>query len=64
LAGADQLEAAGGAFGWVLEMLRRWSAAPDDFRALVARAVGHLEEMAAAERERWLLPLSYILAMI
>jgi hypothetical protein len=58
------LETSGGFFGWVLELLRRRNAAPDEFRAALARVVGHLEGMAEAERERWPLLLSYIHALI
>jgi len=58
------LEASGGALGWVLELLSRRHASADEFRATASRVVDHLEEMAETERERWLLFLSYIEAMI
>jgi hypothetical protein len=61
---AEELEGAGGALGWMLELLQRRSATPDDFATLLSRAVGQLEEMAEAERDRWLLLLSYLHAMI
>jgi predicted transposase YdaD len=60
---AEELEAAGGALGWVLALLQRRGAAPDDFRALLGRAVEHLEGMAEAERNRWLLLLACIQVM-
>jgi hypothetical protein len=61
---AADLETAGGFLGWVLELIRQRSAPPDEFRTTTRRVVDHLEGMAEAERERWLLFLSYIEAMI
>jgi hypothetical protein len=59
-----ELEASGGAVGWVLELLQQRRAGAAEFEALLARAVEHLEQMPAAERDRWLLLLSYIHALI
>ncbi len=61
---AEELETSGGYLGWVLELIRRRNAPADEFRDLAARAVGRLEEMPPEERDRWLLLLSYIQAMI
>jgi hypothetical protein len=61
---AAELEAAGGYLGWVLELIQQRHAPPAAFRVLVARAVSFLEGMPAAERDRWLLFLSYIQALI
>jgi hypothetical protein len=58
------LETSCGFLGWVLELLRRRGAPPDEFHATLVRATNHLAAMAEAERERWLLLLSYIDAMI
>jgi hypothetical protein len=58
------LEASGGALGWVLELLHLRGAAADEFRAALRRVVDHLAGMAQVERERWLLLLSCIDAMI
>ena len=58
------LEASGGFFGWVLELIRQRHAPADEFRATTGRIVDHLEAMAEVERERWLLCLSYIDAMV
>jgi hypothetical protein len=58
------LETTGGAFGWVLELLSRRHASTDEFHDTTGRVVNHLEGMAETERERWLLFLSYIEAMI
>jgi hypothetical protein len=59
-----ELEQAGGAFGWVLELLRQRHASPADFRTTTERVTNHLEGMAESERERWLLFLSYIEALV
>ena len=61
---AEELETSGGELGWVLELVQRRNAPADEFRDLVGRAVGHLEGMPAAERDRWLLFLSYVQALI
>jgi hypothetical protein len=61
---AADLETAGGFLGWVLELIRQRNAPPDEFRATTRRVVDHLEGMAETERERWLLFLSYVEAMI
>jgi hypothetical protein len=61
---AEELEASGGYFGWLLEIIRARHAPAEEFRATTARVVGHLEAMAEVERERWLLFLSYIGTMI
>jgi hypothetical protein len=53
-----------GPLGWVLELIQQRRARPDEFRALVAHVVQHLEEMPARERQRWLELLSYIRAMV
>jgi Putative transposase, YhgA-like len=58
------LESAGGAFGWVLELIQRQHARPEEFRELLVRVVNHLDELPDTERERWLDLLSYILAII
>jgi hypothetical protein len=58
------LEASGGFFGWVLELIRQRFAPPEEFRTTTGRVVDHLEAMAEVERERWLLFLSYIDKMI
>jgi hypothetical protein len=60
----SELERDGGFLGWVLELLRKRTAPAEEFRAEVARVVSHLEEMAEGERDRWLMLLSYIQAMI
>jgi hypothetical protein len=60
----EELETAGGYFGWLLELIRLRHAPAEEFHATTARVVGHLEEMAEVERERWLLFLSYIGTMI
>jgi hypothetical protein len=57
------LEAAG-PLGWVLELIQQRRARPDEFRALVERAVRRLEEMPAGERQRWLELLSYIRVLV
>jgi hypothetical protein len=41
-------------------LIRLRHAPAEEFRAMTARVVGHLEDMAEVERERWLLFLSYI----
>src|SRR5262249_54386666 len=61
---ATELEASAGCLGWVLELIQRRHAPLEDFRALVARVVGHLEEIAEDERDRRLLLLSYLTALI
>jgi hypothetical protein len=61
---AVELETSAGYLGWVLELIQRRHAPMEDLRALVARVVGHLEEMAEAERDRWLLLLSYLTALV
>jgi hypothetical protein len=58
------LESAGGAFGWVLELIQQQYARPEEFRELLVRVVNHLDELPDTERERWLDLLSYILAII
>jgi hypothetical protein len=58
------LESAGGAFGWVLELIQQRHARPEEFRQLLVRVVNHLEELPDAERDRWLELLSYLEAMI
>ncbi|HEX5269735.1 MAG TPA: Rpn family recombination-promoting nuclease/putative transposase [Gemmataceae bacterium] len=58
------LESAGGAFGWVLEVIQQRQARPDEFAELLVRVVNHLEGMPPAERERWLRLLSYLAAII
>jgi hypothetical protein len=58
------LEASGGALGWVLELLRARHAAREEFQATASRVADHLQGLAETERERWLLFLSYIDAMI
>jgi hypothetical protein len=60
----EQLEGEGGYFGWVLGLVQRRAAPLEEFRALVSRAVDHLEVMLPAERERWLDLLSYLVALI
>jgi hypothetical protein len=60
----EELEASGGYLGWVLGLLQRRSAPADEFRGRLARAMSRLEEMPAAERERWLLLLSYVQALV
>jgi hypothetical protein len=59
-----ELEASGGFFRWVLELLRARTASREEFHTTTERAITHLEAMAEVERERWLLFLSYIGAMI
>jgi hypothetical protein len=61
---SEELETAGGYFGWLLELIHLRHAPAEEFRATTARVVGHLEGMAEVEHERWLLYLSYIGTMI
>lgn len=58
------LESAGGAFGWVLELIQQRHARPEEFAELVVRVVNHLEDLPDAGRERWLELLSYLDAII
>ncbi len=58
------LETSGGYFGWVLELIQRRHARPEEFHDLVRRVVAHLDEMTAKESGRWLLLLSYLSALI
>jgi len=58
------LETSGGFFGWVLELIRLRHAPVAEFRDTTGRIVDYLEAMAETERERWLLFLSYIDAMV
>ncbi len=60
----EELEASGGAIGWVLALIQKRDADPHEYRALLARAVAHLERMAEEERDRWLLLLSYVQALV
>ncbi|HEX5273605.1 MAG TPA: Rpn family recombination-promoting nuclease/putative transposase [Gemmataceae bacterium] len=59
-----ELEAAGGFLGWVLELLRARHGPRDEYSATTDRVVSQLEAMAETERERWMLFLSYIDAMV
>jgi hypothetical protein len=59
-----ELERSGGAFGWVLELIRARHAPRDEFHTTAARVADHLVGMAEIERERYLVLLSYIDAMI
>jgi hypothetical protein len=61
---AAALESSGGHLGWVLELVQRREARPEEFRELLRRVVAHLETMPATERLRWLELLSYLEAMI
>ncbi len=61
---ADQLEAAGGFFGWVLRLVQDRHAPPAEFEELLRRATEHLETMAASERLRWLELLSFVHALV
>jgi hypothetical protein len=61
---AERLETEGGYFGWLLEAVQQRFAPSEPFEALVAHVLSHLEEMPAAERDRWLELLSYLVAMI
>ena len=58
------LESASGAFGWVLELILQRHARPEEFADLVVRVVNHLEDLPDAGRDRWLLLLSYVAAII
>ena len=60
----NQLESAGGFFGWVLRLVQQRRARPEEYRELLRRVVQHLEAMAAGERLRWLELLSYIHALV
>jgi hypothetical protein len=62
--GPEKLETAGGYFGWVLALIQQRSVSAGEFRSLVGRAVVHLEGMSAGDRNRWLLLLSDIQALI
>jgi hypothetical protein len=61
---AAALESSGGYLGWILELVQRREARPQEFRDLLHRVVDHLETMPAAERLRWLELLSYLEAMV
>ncbi|HKI36340.1 MAG TPA: Rpn family recombination-promoting nuclease/putative transposase, partial [Gemmataceae bacterium] len=61
---SERLEKEGGYFGWILELVQQRSAPFESFATLVAQVVSQLEEMPAAERDRWLELLSYLVAMI
>jgi hypothetical protein len=61
---AERLESEGGPFGWVLELIQQRHARPEEFRRLLARAVDHINSLAAKERERWLELLSYIQSLV
>ncbi len=58
------LESVGGAFGWVLELIQQRQARPEEFAELVVRVVNHLEDLPDAGRDRWLILLSYVAAII
>ncbi len=61
---ARRLETAGAFFGWVLRLVQERRAQPTAFQAVLHRAVNELEAMPAAERQRWLELLSYVLALV
>jgi hypothetical protein len=61
---AAELESRGGYFGWALELVQQKAADAAAFQGLVARVVGHLEEMSAPDRGRWLELLSYFYALV
>ena len=58
------MEASGGALGWVLELLRLRHAPREEFHAATVRVAEHLDGMAETERDRCLMFLSYIVALI
>ncbi len=58
------LESAGGALGWVLELIQQRYTRPEEYAELIVRVVNHLEGMPASERERWLSLLSFVGVMI
>jgi hypothetical protein len=61
---AAALESSGGYLGWILELVQRREARPEEFRDLLHRVVAHLETMPVTERLRWLELLSYLEAMV
>jgi hypothetical protein len=61
---AEELEAKGGFFGWVLRLIQQRKSRPREFQRLLNRVVQHLESMPATERLRWLELLSYVMALV
>lgn len=61
---AHRLESEGGFFGWVLRLVREAKSRPEQFHALINRAIKELEGMASTDRLRWLELLSYIYALV
>jgi hypothetical protein len=61
---AAELESRGGYFGWALELVQQKAADAAAFQGLLARVVGHLEQMSAPDRGRWLELLSYFYALV
>src|SRR5438128_2631319 len=54
----EQLTTKGGAFAWVLQLIRARQENLNEFRRLLKRAVANLEALPAQERSRWLELLS------
>src|SRR5262249_978616 len=61
---AADLEGRGSYFGWVLEVVQHRTASAAELRAVMGRAIRHLEEMPASERARWMEFLSYFFALV
>jgi predicted transposase YdaD len=61
---AGRLEAEGGWLGQVLRGVRERQAEERAFRGVVREVVGRLEEMAAAEKERWRELMSYLEGLV
>jgi hypothetical protein len=59
-----RLEAEGGYFGRVLQLVRQRRARAREFRELLGRVVAELEPLADEERLRWLDLLSYLHALV